>query len=235
VGTAFNYHPDPGGLNYRTNLYYVETADFGRTWQTAQGEHMETPLKEVRNHALVHDYKADGLLVYMKDLNFDAKGNPIVLYVTSRGYESGPRNDPRVWTTAHWTGTRWEIRGTIRSDSNYDTGCLHVEPDGSWRIIGPTEPGPQPYNPGGEMALWVSPDEGKTWRREKLLTQGSIYNHTYARRPVNAHPDFYALWADGNARAPSESRLYFCDRSGDNVRRLPFTMEEDLEPPERLV
>jgi len=31
AGTAFNYHPAPKGLNWRTNLYYVETPDAGRT------------------------------------------------------------------------------------------------------------------------------------------------------------------------------------------------------------
>ncbi|MBS3764386.1 MAG: hypothetical protein KGZ25_13895, partial [Planctomycetes bacterium] len=38
VGTAFNYHPprrDDGqsGLNWRTNLYYLETSDMGETWR----------------------------------------------------------------------------------------------------------------------------------------------------------------------------------------------------------
>ena len=28
VGTAFNFHPRPKGLNWRTNLYYMETSDF---------------------------------------------------------------------------------------------------------------------------------------------------------------------------------------------------------------
>ncbi|MCA9131965.1 MAG: BNR-4 repeat-containing protein, partial [Planctomycetales bacterium] len=29
AGTAFNYHPQGKGLNWRTNLYYIETPDFG--------------------------------------------------------------------------------------------------------------------------------------------------------------------------------------------------------------
>ena len=40
------------------------------------------------------------------------------------------------------------------------------------------------------------------------------------RKTVNAHPDFYAFWADGHARQPSDSRLYFCNQRGD-VRMLP--------------
>lgn len=234
LGTAFNYHPEPGGLNYRTNLYYLETDDFGKNWRNIRGEIVDTPLEEVENGALVHDYASEGLLVYLKDLNFDARGNPIILYITSRGYESGPKNNPRRWTTAHWTAKEWDIRGEIESDSNYDTGCLHVESDGVWRIIAPTGTGPQPYNPGGEMEMWISDDQGDTWSKKRQLTFNSPYNHTYARRPVNAHPDFYAFWADGHARTPSDSRLYFCNRSGTRVMRLPSVMTEEFAIPELI-
>jgi hypothetical protein len=231
VGTAFNYHPKVGGLNARTNLYYVETDDFGRTWRNIQGETVKVPLLSIKNNALVHDYAAEKLLVYICDIGYDAEGRPIILYVTSHGHQSGPKNGPRLWTTAHWTGEKWEIAGTIQSDSNYDMGSLYVEPDGAWRIIGPTEIGPQAFNPGGEVTVWVSRDQGKSWTKEKQLTHNSEFNHTYVRRPLNAHPDFWAFWADGDARRPSESRLYFADKSG-NVRRLPTKMTKDFQKPE---
>ena len=83
------------------------------------------------------------------------------------------------------------------------------------------------------MAMWLSRDQGETWKMVKQLTRGSKHNHTYARRPLHAHPDFYALWADGHARRPSESSLYFCDKEG-NVRVLPRRMEADFEQPARL-
>jgi hypothetical protein len=138
---------------------------------------------------------------------------------------------PRSWTTARWTGNEWAFGGTIVSDSNYDVGSLYIEGERLWRLIGPTEPGPQPYNPGGEIAMWVSTDLGRTWMMERQLTRDSPYNHTYVRRPVDAHPAFYALWADGHARQPSESRLYFCTREGE-VYRLPTHMEGDFAQPE---
>ena len=232
VGVAFNYHPEEIGLNYRTNLYYMESDDLGKTWKAADGTVLATPLSEVANPALAHDYEADKLLVYMKDINFDDKGNPIVLYITSKGYQSGPDNMPRTWTTARWTGSAWDIQGgDIVSDNNYDTGSLYVESGTLWRIVGPTEVGPQPYNPGGEMALWESHDQGNSWDKVRQMTVHSKYNHTYARRPVNAHPDFYAFWADGHGRQPSDSRLYFCNDQGD-VFRLPVTMTEDTARPE---
>jgi len=234
VGTAFNFHPQPQGLNWRSNLYYMETEDFGKTWRNAQGDVLDLPLTTPRNPALVHDYQADKLNVYMKDIAFDSQGRPVILYVTSGGWESGPKNDPRTWTTARWTGTAWEIRGSIVSDNNYDTGSLYIESDSLWRIIGPTQPGPQAYNTGGEVALWTSTDQGATWEMKKQLTRNSPLNHTYCRKPVNAHPDFYAFWADGHARKPSESRLHFCDREGKGVWRLPPAMKEDFAQPERL-
>ncbi len=234
VGTAFNYHPEPVGLNARTNLYYLETDDTGRTWRNAAGEAVKTPLRRPENPALVHDYRSDGLLVYLKNVQFDRRGRPILLFLTSRGYASGPENDPRAWRTARWTGEEWEILPVTQSDNNYDYGPLYVEPDGTWRLIAPTATGPQPYNPGGEVAIRVSEDRGRSWREVKRLTADSERNHTYVRRPVNAHPDFYALWADGNARESSESRLYFTDREGSRAWRLPARMAGEVADPEPM-
>ena len=231
AGSAFNYHPEPNGLNWRTNLYYIETPDSGGTWRTADGTAIALPLTRPDTPALVHDYQAEGLKVYLKDIRYDADARPVILYITSEGYESGPKNDPRTWTTARWTGTAWDIRAVTTSDNNYDMGSLYLEADGTWRIIGPTETGPQPYNPGGEMAMWASTDRGATWRKLKQLTAGSERNHTYARRPVGAHPDFYALWADGHARKPSLSCLYFCDKAG-NVYQLPREMTGETARPD---
>jgi hypothetical protein len=232
VATAFNYHPAPVGLNARTNLYYLETSDMGGTWKTVDGHTLTPPLTRADNPALVHDYKSEGLLVYLKTVQFDAAGHPVILYLTSKGYESGPKNDPRTWRTARWTGKSWEIRDVTRSDHNYDFGSLYIEPGGAWRVIAPTEPGPQAYCTGGEMVMWLSRNQGKTWARVKQLTRNSPRNHTYARKPVNAHPDFYALWADGDAKKPSESFLYFTNKSGSRVWRLPAVMRDEFAKPE---
>ena len=223
-------HPKGKGVNWRTNLYYIETDDLGKTWHSVDGRHLALPLTKPANAALVYDYQKEGLKVYLKDIRFDKQEKPIILFITSKGYESGPKNDPRTWTTARWTGTRWQIRPAFVSDNNYDMGSLYLEDDETWRVIGPTETGPQPYNPGGEIAMWVTRDAGQTWKKVRQLTNGSERNHTYARRPVNAHPDFYAIWADGHGRKPSQSSLYFCDKRG-NVYALPREMNEDFVKP----
>jgi len=231
---AFNYHPNGKGLDYRTNLYYMETPrdpEFGKSWKTIDGVELTLPLTEPANDALVHDYQAEGLNVYLKDIRFDDEGCPAILFVTSKGWESGPDNDPRTWRLARWIGRQWRITTVTTSDNNYDMGSLYLESDTTWRIIGPTETGPQPYNTGGEMAMWISHDGGATWTKGRTLTRNSERNHSYARRPINAHPDFYAFWADGHGRQSSQSNLYFCNQRGV-VRGLPRVMVDNFALPE---
>ena len=83
------------------------------------------------------------------------------------------------------------------------------------------------------MAIWVSKDKGMIWKRLKEITHTSKRNHNYARASVYAHPDFYALWADGHGREPSESNLYFCNGAGD-VYALPRLMSGSFEKPELI-
>lgn len=232
AGTAFNRHLK--GANSRTDLYYLQTDDFGRTWRDGSGAVMELPLKDPENAARVHDYHAEQLYVYLKDITYDADGRPVILYLTSPAYKAGPTGVPRTWTTAHWTGDRWEIRPVTTSDSNYDTGTISIGDDGVWQIVGPTTPGPQQFNPGGEMVMWRSRDEGATWQMVREMTRASTRNHTYARAVVNGHPDFHAIWADGDARKPSASTLYFCNRAGD-VFALPEVMDGETARPRRVL
>jgi hypothetical protein len=131
----------------------------------------------------------------------------------------------------HRTGGRWRRLEVTNSDHNYDFGSIYIEADGTWRIIGPTETGPQPYGTGGEVAVWTGGDRGETWRKKQITTD-SRYNHSYVRRPLDAHPDFYAFWADGDPLERSQSHLYFTDRAGDRVRRMPYTMQRDFAAPE---
>lgn len=234
VATAFNFHPvtvGDNGLNYRSNLYYIESKDFGKNWQSADGKQITLPLTTIQNPALVKDYFSKGLNVYINDVNFTAKGQPVILFITSKGYEAGPEKGPREWYTAHYNNKDWVIRKVTVSDNNYDMGSLYIDGN-TWQIIGPTTDGPQQYNTGGEIVLWTSNNKGKTWV-SKQLTFNSRYNHSYPRRPVNAHKDFYAFWADGNGRAPSASRLYFCDSKG-NVYMLPEKMEEAFARPIKI-
>lgn len=227
VASFFNYHPG-GNVDKRTNLYYAQTTDFGATWTTADGKPLTLPLAEVHNAALVVDYAAQGRLMYTCDLNFDAAGNPILLYVLSRDFKPGPGGGPREWTVAHWKDGKWNFSTIATSDHNYDMGSLYVLRD-EWLVIGPTDVGPQKWGAGGEMVLWSSKDEGKTWNRRRNVTHQSEFNHSYARRPLHARDPFFAFWADGDPNRVSPSRLYFADSTGEHVWRLPYTFPEGAE------
>jgi hypothetical protein len=92
-----------------------------------------------------------------------------------------------------------------------------------WRVIAPTDPGPQVYGSGGEVVVWESTDEGLTWRRGKQLTTHSERNHNYVRRVINGKSPFMYFWADGNPDKFSPSYLYTGDDSG-RVWQLPYHM-----------
>ncbi|ODS86343.1 MAG: hypothetical protein ABS46_01220 [Cytophagaceae bacterium SCN 52-12] len=233
IGVAFDFHPEGKGLNYRTNLHYLETSDFGKTWQTAQGEKVSLPLTSRDNPARIKDFVSEGLNCYLLDVAFSPDQKPAILVISSKGYEAGPGNGPRPWHFFRFHNGKWADHTVTFSDSNYDMGSVFFESAKKIKVIGPTIDGPQAYNPGGEVAMWASKDGGKSWKLEKQLTRNSEMNHTYVRRPFFAHKDFYGIWADGHGRKPSESHLFFTDYDG-NVFRLPRN-STDLEiEPERL-
>jgi len=232
IGVAFDYHPKGKGLNWRTNLQYLETSDFGQSWQTESGKTVPLPLTEIQNPALIHDFEKEKLNCYLSDIQLDKKGNPAILIITSKGYNPGPENGPRNWHLFTYGGNGWNDSQVTSSDNNYDMGSVYIESARSWKIIAPSADGPQAYNTGGEVVMWKSSDKGKSWTIEKHLTQNSPRNHCYVRRPLNAHPDFYGIWADGHGRKPSESYLYFCNKKGE-VFVLPRELADSLCTPER--
>lgn len=227
IVTFFNRHPN-GNVDKRTDLYYLQTEDMGNTWTTADGKPVTVPLSGVEE-ARIADYASAGKNVYLKDVNFDREGNPVCLYLTSGGHQPGPDNDPREWRVTRWDGTSWQTHTICQSDHNYDMGSLYIE-DEHWKVIAPTEKGPQEYQTGGEVVFWISYDQGNTWHKEKQITRNSPRNHAYCRRPVDAHNPFYSFWADGNPKQLSISQLYFADAEGQ-VWQLPYQMKEEFAAP----
>lgn len=230
--TAFMRHPG-GSVDRRTDLYFAETRDLGRSWQTVDGAPLELPLEDPTTPALIRNYEADGRLVYINDIQLDADGNPVIFYVTSAHHQPGPSGEPRFQTIVRWDGQAWQFTEVTRTTHNYDVGSLHIE-GARWRIFAPAEPGPQHWGAGGEVAIWSSNDQGESWTKERDVTRNSPTNHHYVRRPVNAHDDFYAFWADGNPDELSRSYLYFANKQGDRVWRLPYRMDQAFARPEPL-
>lgn len=229
VGTFFNRHPN-GIVDRRTDLYYVQTDDQGESWKTVNGQTLQTPLTTVDNPARVIDYAAQNLNVYLKDMEFDQSGHPVLLYVTSPGHEPGPPNDPRHFRITRWDGRRWKTATICGTDHNYDMGSLRLSED-RWTVCVPASAGPQPYHGGGELELFESRDQGATWTHARHVTSNSPRNHNYARRPTNARDPFAIFWADGDPTKLSPSHLYFCDQTGQQVWRLPYSMTDDFATP----
>ena len=231
VCTAFNRHIN-GNVDTRTNIYYVQSEDWGATWTTADGTPVTIPVTERYSNSLVADYQSQGRNCYVKDLNFDAAGNPVILCLTSDNHLTGPDGGTREWHILHWTGREWKQHVITTSTHCYDSGSLWI--DGStWTVIGPTDAGPQYWGAGGEVVVWRSTDQGVTWVRAQTLTANSTYNHTYVRRPLRAAEGFYAFWADGSPDTRTASHLYFCSASG-TVRRMPYDMTDEWASPESL-
>ena len=237
IGVTFDRHPGdkrPKALNFRTDVFYMESDDCGRTWKSADGRKVDLPVSKRENPALVFKYAEKGLNAYIKGVRYDADGNPFILYLLSKGFEAGPENGPREWCVARWTGKEWqEIKTGIIGGNNYDFGVLFIDSATDWTILGALEMGPQPYNPGGEICAYRTRDAGKTWKKERQLTSKSVRNHNYARQPLNFHRDFSAYWFDGDGLKPSVSKMYFCDRDF-NVYHLPLKFEGDFVKPVKV-
>lgn len=231
VGTFFSRHPN-GNVDKRTNLYYLESLYMGKSWTAANGQAIETPMKEVLSPALVKDYASLNKNVYLKDMQFDAAGNPVCLYLSSGGHEPGPKNSPREWKVCYWRNGQWQTKIVATSDHNYDMGSLWVEGE-TWKVIAPTEAGPQAFGGGGEVTEFVSKDAGKTWTGSRNITGKSTSNHNYIRRVHGGQPDFLYFWADGNPDSFSRSNLYFADENGQ-VWQLPYRMRRAWAKPKKL-
>jgi len=232
VVTAFNYFPG-GSVDRQTNLYLLQTGDMGKTWKTIDGKLVETPLTGVINDALIKNYETEGKLVHLSDIDFDSEGNPVLLVILSRNVIPGPNGDPREWIVISRRNKDWSYNKVCESTHNFDRGSLIIS-NGEWRIIGPTEPGPQKYGTGGEIAMWVSRNEGTEWEKELLVTSGSKNNNSFVRHPVNAHKDLYALWTDGNTDEFSISYLYFTNEKCNRIWMLPYEMKEEFQKPVRI-
>ena len=231
IVTFFNRHPD-GNVDKRTNIYFIQTDDFGRTWSSVSGEPVDLPVTDPAGRTLVLEVESKGKNVYIKDVNFDQNGHPMVLYLTSNSHKPGPDGNPREWHVTRWDGIQWVHSYITTSTHNYDSGSLWVNGK-EWVVIAPTLPGPQYWGTGGEIVSWVSRNQGNTWKMKHQYTTRSIRNQGYVRRPVNARDPFYSYWADGNTDKLSISKLYFGDSKG-NVYELPYHMKDDMAKPVKI-
>ncbi len=226
----FNWHPN-GNVDKRTNIYYLQTTDFGKTWTKVDGTPVQIPVTDLASPTLLRDFFSKNENVYIKDVAFDENGYPMALYVSGKGHEPGPKNGLKDWQIIYWNGKEWENHKITTSDHNYDTGSIWATAK-KWTVIAPTENSPQQWGCGGELVIWESTDKGKTWKKSKQFTKNSPRNHNYVRKVVNGVDPFLYFWSDGNPDKPSISLMYFGDSKG-NVWQLPYNMDKDTQKPQK--
>lgn len=244
IATFFNRHPG-GNVDARTDLYYLQSTDWGATWTTADGTPAAVPLTTPDNPARVFNYSAINRLMYGIDIAFDAAGHPVLLYLTAANFRPGPGGEPRTVHTARWTGESWDIRdlppsatASSTTSHNYDTGSIWIE-DGTWTVMisSGSDPDLQTANTrrfwghGGEVEKWLSTDQGLTWTRDRTVTESSPRNHGYIRKSQDGAGKFAAFWADGNPETMTESHLYFGNREGTRFWELPYEMSTGTAHP----
>lgn len=225
IGVMFQRHLN-GNSNRRTDLYYMQTTNMGKTWQAADGQTLQIPVTRPDAPCRVADYVERGRNVYLKDLNYDSEGNPVLVYLTSGGSEPGPESGPYDLMMARWDGNDWVFSEIGKADHNYDNAALFTE-GGEWTLVYQGIHSPYPYAVGGEITLKRSADKGVTWGVAERVTSGSTRNNGYVRRSAGGRAPFNYLWADGDPHAFSESAIWFGDLEG-NTWKLPRQMEEDF-------
>ena len=226
--TAFNRHIN-GNVDTRTNIYYLQTLDNGKTWTQADGTVVETPITDLDSPCRILDAQSKGQNVYIKDVNFDADGNPVILYVTSYGHQPGPKDGPRDVWTANWDGKKWNFNHICPCWHDYDSGSIWVDGK-NWTVVFPSEPGPQLWGAGGELAIWKTCNAGKSWKKALQMTANSPSNHGYVRRSYGGADPFSYFWCDGNPDRITDVHIYFGDSKG-NMWMLPYDMTEEWETP----
>jgi hypothetical protein len=231
VGTFFNRHPQ-GNVDKRTDLYYAQTIDFAQTWTNIEGKPLDLPLLKLENPALVDEYYSKGKNIYIRDMVFDEKGNPVCLFIRSNGHEPGPKSAPYEWCITKWDGKKWMTSIITESDHNYDMGSLFITRE-TWKLVAPTFAGPQKWGVGGELEIWQSTDNGENWTKISKLTENSEFNHSYVRRPVDYKAPFCFFWASGHPHEFSKSELYFGDFDG-NIWKLPYELKENYGKPVKI-
>ncbi|MDX9725474.1 MAG: BNR-4 repeat-containing protein [Bacteroidales bacterium] len=232
IATAFNYFPG-GDIDRQTNLYLMLSDDNGNSWKTIESRRLQIPLREVENEALLKNFEKEGKLVHLSDIDFDSNGDPVILIIVSKGNIPGPVSGPREWFVVYRKDNEWVFSKVCESTHNFDRGAIDIKDD-EWRVIGPTEPGPQKYGTGGEIALWTSSDNGHSWEKKIDVTMNSINNNSFVRNPDNVSKEFFALWTDGNSDEFSRSYLYFTNEKCNKVWMLPYEMEQDFQKPLRI-
>ena len=129
-----------------------------------------------------------------------------------------------------WDGHAWQT-ATIAEDRPQ---LRHGEPLGVRRRRGPSSrrrrPARGPTAAAARCASGRAPTRARPGRSRRKSRRQSAQPQLRPT-PGERHDPFFAFWADGDPAQFSESRLYFCDSSGEHVRQLPYDMDGEFAEP----
>ncbi|HOB74106.1 MAG TPA: hypothetical protein PKG54_06225 [Phycisphaerae bacterium] len=246
VGVALAAWPAGKSPLMATNLYYVETPDGGKTWQSIRRIPLNLPVRGNENGVLAWDYKSMRWTVYLKDMELDSAGNPSIVFIGGRG---GTGRIPLMctWIVGRWVGREWETNGVIPAAGPFDATAFQILPDRSWlQLVARNTSAPRQAHE--EVVLWSSNDQGRAWYKQAWVSSDPSIRHALVR-PLNASPELFALAViglrgieksippfgehPGFTKPPIDAtRLLFHNARGDSLM-LPLAMpdsEARLEP-----
>lgn len=183
----------------RYNVYYAWTGDGGRTWHRSDGSDYSLPIGEDTAEKL---YDCGQRGVWLKDIQLDAAGRPLILFLDAEVETFASR-----WLVLRQTEAGWRTSEIGVSDHMYDDGGLVYLGEDDIRVYAPTT-AVQPREDGGEIEEWQSVDGGVTWANTRHLTAGSLYSHNNVK-VVFGHElspgDLRVVWSYGDSNYPPET------------------------------
>ncbi|MCV2885527.1 BNR repeat-containing protein [Aestuariibacter sp. AA17] len=210
-----NNHPD-----YRTNVYFMESFDGGRTWKNRFGDALPLPLEQFDSRAALRDgYRNTGYFTYLKDIKINQNGEAVVLFTVSK--TADPTNfthrrslikvivhrDGRLSITT--VGSADVVHGRFEENHNYSSAMIdsltgHVFATG--------------YEAGYSMRDRAGGNIYRFWGNVMSgiqVTYDHMQHHNFLRdvykKTPNSASDFSMFWASGHPTdntIPSQLHYY---------------------------
>lgn len=146
----------------------------------------------------VRDTEALGHYARFYDMAFDRNNRPVLGYAET----TGSNWDTHTHRVARWNGSQWLDSEVAQVGNTIADGSFNNEQSFSGGVaIDRKNPNivyvaDSPTNTDGDIKMFRSPDNGRSWNQVRALTSDSTMN----ARPVcpdNAHRDMQVMWWEG--------------------------------------
>lgn len=189
----------------RKNVYfcYYKDGAFYRANHKKIVDWSDLPVINKEQFDLVFDSDKTGLFAYAKDIGVDSEGNPAILFTTLTSKD----DDNNIYMYAYWNGEEWsynkitdggdDICGLdVITQPAYEGGITFNHKNINEVVLGREEP---PGSKKFQIELWKTKDKGKTWYKEKVISNNcsSVKKQFRPYIPYNYHQEIKYLWLGG--------------------------------------